>query len=131
MRCEAITTGGGRCKLEATHGSYCWSHAPETAEARRRRGSRGGRAGGNGRVGVSEAAQIRKELKELASGIHAGSVDRRDAAVLVQIANARTRLCEVEMKVREHDELVERIAELEQEITGQSPGGSGGWKWRA
>lgn len=123
MRCQGITSGGERCKLEATHGSYCWSHAPETAEQRRRRGSRGGRAGGNGRAGVSEAAQIRKELKELTSNVQSGSVDRRDAAVLVQIANARTRLVETEMKVREHTELTERIAQLEEAANSANRGG--------
>lgn len=123
MRCQGITSGGERCKLEATHGSYCWSHAPETAEQRRQRGSRGGKTGGNGRVGVSEAAQIRKELKELASNVQSGSVDRRDAAVLVQIANARTRLVETEMKVREHTELTERITALEEAANSTNRGG--------
>ena len=46
MRCSGITRGGERCKLDATHGSYCWSHTPETAAARRHRAGKGGRAGG-------------------------------------------------------------------------------------
>ena len=33
MRCAAITRAGERCKLDATSGSYCWSHAPENAES--------------------------------------------------------------------------------------------------
>jgi hypothetical protein len=37
VRCAAITRAKERCKAEATHGSYCWNHAPETAEARKQR----------------------------------------------------------------------------------------------
>lgn len=124
MRCEAITTGGGRCKLEATHGSYCWSHAPETAEQRRQRGRRGGKTGGNGRVGLSEASGIRAELKDLAAGVRSGELERAQAAVLVQIANARTRLVEVELRVREQTELMERIARLEESEKGDKSWGA-------
>jgi hypothetical protein len=32
LRCAAITKGGSRCKLDTTHGSYCYQHSPETVE---------------------------------------------------------------------------------------------------
>jgi hypothetical protein len=37
VRCAGITRAGERCKLDATSGSYCWSHAPQNAAARKSR----------------------------------------------------------------------------------------------
>ncbi|MDP9478287.1 MAG: hypothetical protein M3R38_21845, partial [Actinomycetota bacterium] len=77
MRCAAITRAGGRCKGEATHGSYCWSHAPETAEARKRRARKAGRAGGNGRSsGLSETAEAKRWIRGLVAKVLAGDVER-------------------------------------------------------
>lgn len=126
MRCEAITRGGGRCKLDATHGSYCWSHAPETSEARRKRGRQGGRAGGNGRPGAGEISEVRAALQELAEEVRGGAVSTRVGAVLVQIYNARTRLLETEMKVKEQRELEERLEQLEASL--EQRGGESRWR---
>jgi hypothetical protein len=113
MRCAAITKAGERCRLEATHGSYCYSHSPQTAEARKRRASRGGRAGGNGRSGPSEIADLKKQLKDLAEGVLSGEVARGDAIAVNQILNTRARLIELERKIREQEELEERLEALE------------------
>jgi hypothetical protein len=113
MRCAAITRAGERCRLDATLGSYCYQHAPETAEERRRNASRGGRAGGNGRPGVSEISDLKAQLRRLAADVLSGQVARGDAIAVNQILNTRARLIELERKIREQEELTERLEALE------------------
>src|SRR3712207_3106709 len=113
MRCAAITKAGGRCRLVATHGSYCYSHSPQTAEKRRRSASKGGRAGGNGRGGQSEIADLKAQLEDLAADALAGDVERGVAAVVNQILNSRIRLVELERKIKETEELETRLEALE------------------
>jgi hypothetical protein len=129
MRCAAITRAGERCKAEATHGSYCWSHAPETAEARKRRASKGGRTGGNGRASRSpraaEARQIRADLRRMAAEVEAGGLDRGAASVAGQLLNYALGALRVEIKAEELDELIPRIEILEQQASSQ--GGARGW----
>ncbi len=113
MRCAAITKAGGRCRLVATHGSYCYSHSPQTAEKRKRSASRGGRAGGNGRGGQSEIAYLKAQLEDLAADVLSGEVARSDAAVIVQIINSRARLIELERRICAQEVLTERLEAVE------------------
>lgn len=114
-RCAAITRGGSRCKLEATHGSYCWSHAPETAEARKQRARRGGQAGGNGRAGgVASVQQIRREVRAVIGGVLNDKIERRRAAVVFQGFNVLLRAVEVERRLVEQEDLERRIERLEE-----------------
>jgi hypothetical protein len=112
VRCAAITSAGERCKLDATSGSYCWSHDPENAEERRRRARRGGKARGAG-----ELAEIKRLLSELTDRVlkAEGSepLETGPAAVANQLINTRLRAIEVERKVKETEELEERIEALE------------------
>ncbi len=121
MRCSAITGGGERCKLEATHGSYCWSHAPETADERRRRAHRGGKAGGRGR-GSGELAGIKALLSELTDRVLGKEgtepLETGRAAVANQLVNTRLRAVELERKIKETEELEARIEALEAQAEG-------------
>ncbi len=123
MRCAAITRAGERCKAEATHGSYCWSHAPEKAEARKQRASKGGRTGGNGRASRSpraaEAREIRAELRRLASDVEEGFLDRGHAAVCGQLLNYALGALRMEIKAEEAEELIPRIEALEERARSQ------------
>lgn len=127
MRCAAITSAGEQCKAEATRGSYCWSHAPETAGARKQRASKGGRTAGNGRASRSpraaEAREIRTELRRLASNVEEGSLDRAQGAVCGQLLNYALGALRVEIKAEEIDELIPRIEALEEQARSQ--GGTG------
>ena len=116
MRCAAITRAGVRCKLDATSGSYCWSHAPENAAARRSRARRGGKARGAG-----EMSEIKREIRAVIDGVRDGSLQRAVGAVLFQGYNSLLRAVEVERKVKETEELEERIATLER--TSEAGGG--------
>jgi hypothetical protein len=117
VRCAAITRAGERCRAEATHGSYCWSHAPETAEARKRRAIKGGRSGGNGRASRSsraaEASEIRAELRRMAAEVEAGQLDRGAAAVAGQLLNYALGALRTELKAQEIEDLIPRIEAVE------------------
>ncbi len=121
MRCAAITRGGERCKLDATSGSYCWSHAPENAEERKRRGRRGGKA-----RGASELSEIKRDIREVIDGVLEGTVQQGRAAVALQGFNALLRAAKVELEVREQTELIERLEALERATEGRKGGGSWG-----
>lgn len=122
MRCAAITRAGERCKLEATHGSYCWSHSPQTEEQRRRRARRGGKAGGNGRRGVGEIKDLKRQLQDLAAEVLSGELDKGAAAVVNQILNTRARLIEIERRLKETEELEARLEALESVLKSRRAG---------
>ena len=108
MRCAAITKAGVRCKLDATNGSYCWSHAPENEEARRKRGRKGGKASG-----ASALSETKREIRNVIEGVLDGSIERGKGAVAFQGFNALLKAVEVERRIREQEELEERLARLE------------------
>lgn len=116
MRCAAITRAGGRCRLEATHGSYCYQHSPETVEERRRNASRGGRAGGNGRAGVSELAEIKVGVRTVIQDVLSGQTERAIGAVAFQGYNTLLKAVETERRVKETEELEKRLAEIERRL---------------
>jgi hypothetical protein len=106
---DGIKRDGGRCTvivgLSQTH---CYQHDPKRAEERRRNASRGGKSKGNPKL-----ARLDKQLEDLAADTLEGKVERGVAAVVNQIINTRTRLVELERKIREQEELQERLAALE------------------
>jgi hypothetical protein len=112
VRCAAITSAGERCKLDATNGSYCWSHDPENADERRRRARRGGKARGAG-----ELSEIKRLLEDLTSRVLRAEgtepLDTGPAAVANQLINTRLRAIEQERKIRETEDLEARIEALE------------------
>jgi hypothetical protein len=88
--------------------SHCYQHDPRRAEDRRRNASKGGKSKGNQRL-----AKLDRQLEDLASDALEGKVERGIAAVVNQIINTRVRLLEVERKLKEQEELEERLAALE------------------
>ena len=123
MRCAAITSAGERCKLDATNGSYCWSHDPENSEERRRRARRGGKARGAG-----ELSEIKRLLEELTSRVLKvegyAPLETAPAAIANQLINTRLRAIEQERKIRETEDLEARIEALERTQE------KGGPRWR-
>jgi hypothetical protein len=88
--------------------THCYQHDPKRAEERRRNASRGGKSKGNPKL-----ARLDKQLEDLAADTLEGKVERGVAAVVNQIINTKTRLVELERKIREQEELQERLAALE------------------
>ncbi len=114
VQCKANKRDGTACTLPATgQGGLCWAHDPKNAEKRRRGQSRGGRG-----KPTTEIRALKTQLEDLAAGVLAGTVDRGDAVAVNQIITTRARLIELERKVKEQDELEERIEQLEQTQEG-------------
>jgi hypothetical protein len=109
--CRATKANGEPCTLPAvgSHG-FCWAHAPENAEKRRRAASRAARAKGN-----REVALLKEELKSLKDDVLAGTVDRNDAAVVVRIYAVIKDFVELERRMKETDQLAAEIEELKRE----------------
>lgn len=109
MRCAAITKAGGRCKLDATSGGYCWAHAPENAEERRRKARRGGKAKGAGELG-----EIKRGIRTVTAAVLSGRLDKGRAAVGLQGYNTLLRAVEIERRA-DLEELAREVEDLKRE----------------
>ena len=117
-QCAGIKRDGGRCTVVVGVGqTHCYSHDPGRAEERKRNASRGGKSKGN-----SEIADLKARLRKLAADVLSGEVGRSEAAVVNQILNTRARLIELERKIREQEELVERMEALVQALEQRKDG---------
>jgi hypothetical protein len=115
-RCAAIKPNGERCKGRAIEASeWCWNHAPDHAEERRRHGSRGGKRGGRGRPSA-ELARLQRRFEELAEGVLTGEVERGVGAVAGQLLNGARACVRDALSAREQEELVDRLEELEKAL---------------
>jgi hypothetical protein len=112
MRCAAITRAGGRCKLDATSGSYCWSHAPENAQERRRRAARGGKASRSRSASFAseELHQVKQGVRTVIAAVLRGRLDKSRGAVALQGYNTLLRAVEVGQR----DELEDLAREVEE-----------------
>jgi hypothetical protein len=125
--CAGIKADGGRCGAQAMRGSeWCIGHDPDKAEARRRRASKGGKRGGRGRP-VVEVADLKARLEDLYGCVLAGTTEPKVGAVANQIVNTRARLIETELRIREQQELIERLEELETLVQQQKEQEGGRW----
>jgi hypothetical protein len=121
-QCTAIKRNGERCTLLAKgQQGVCWAHDPKNADQRRRTASRGGKGKPS-----REIRGLKKELEDLAAGVLEGRIERANAVAVNQILNTRARLIELERKIREQEELEERLVALE-----QSQEQRGGKRWGA
>ncbi len=121
--CAGIKRSGGRCTVSVGPGQeYCHHHDPGRAEERRRSASRAGKSRPS-----REIAAIKALLSGLAEDVLAGEVETGRAAVANQLINTRLRAVEVERKIRETEELEERLAEIEERLRQE---GRGRRAWR-
>src|SRR5215204_1121236 len=120
-RCTAIKANGERCRLDATgKQDTCWAHSPENSEKRRWRASRGGKAKAN-----RELPAIKTLLEDLTERVLSGELPTGPAAVANQLINTRLRAIEVERKIKETEEIEERLTALEHRAgRREKPGGS-------
>jgi hypothetical protein len=117
VRCAAITRAGGRCKLDATSGSYCWSHDPENAYARKRRAARGGRAARSRSASAEELKQIKQGVRTVIAAVVRDRLDRGRGAVALQGYNTLLRAVEIEQRV-DLEDLAREVWELKREYGG-------------
>jgi hypothetical protein len=87
---------------------FCWWHDPANADKRRRAASKAGKSKPS-----RELAGIKQRLSDLADDVLEGRQERAVAAVASQVLNVYLRAVSVELKVREQQEITERLEELE------------------
>ena|SRR5215216_4925694 len=122
-RCNASKLDGTPCEriVGASH-SYCYSHDPKRSEERHKAASKAARSKPN-----REISEIKERLRGLAEDVLAGRVEKGDGAVVSQIYNVLLRAIEQERKLRETEELEERLSEIEAKL-GAYGGGSRAWR---
>jgi hypothetical protein len=118
-RCQRIKADGERCRGVPIDGSeWCAAHHPATQEKRLIGARRGGRLAGRGRpLSGGELAEVKQILADACSQLlkppGERDLDRQDAVVLSQLCNTRLRALETERRTVEHDDLLQRLEELE------------------
>ena len=111
-RCQGIKRDGGRCTLGVPPGvQWCFNHDPARAEERRRNASRAGKSAGG-----REIRELKRRISDVVDAVLEGSQDRGRAAVAIQGLNALRAVVELERKIRETEEIEERIAALEERL---------------
>ncbi len=120
-QCAGIKRDGGRCRVGVGEGEqWCYNHDPARQDERKRNASRAGKSKTSG-----EIRNLKKQLEDLVDDVRGGRIERGDAVVVKQILNTRARLIELERKVKETEELEERLEALERSAEGHR--GGRGW----
>ena len=120
-RCQGIKRDGGRCTVSVPQGvQWCFNHDPTRSEERRRNASRAGKSRPS-----RELSGLKAQLQDLVKDVLAGKLATGRAAVANQLLNTRLRALEMERKLREQDEILERIEALE---TAQRGGYGSTWR---
>lgn len=110
--CRSTTQYGRPCQNPAPPGKdVCWSHDPENAERRSRNARAGGRAVHS--PTTLEIGDLKDELRALVRDVKDGVVPPGVGAVLNQLLNSMLRAIEQDRKMRETEDLEERLAALE------------------
>ena len=112
-QCAGIKADGEPCGGIAKAGSdWCPAHDPARREARRRAASKAARSKRGGELQV-----LKKRVRELYRGIHAGEVDPRSGAVLTQLANTEARILDLEHRHRHDKQLLITREQLDEEVS--------------
>ncbi len=120
-RCMGTTRDNLQCTtIVPPEQDYCYWHDPARAGERKRNAAKGGKS-----KSTRELAAIKERLSTLADDVLEGRVDRGDAAVVSQVLNVYLRAVATELKVREQQDLTERLDELEL-LVGQNKRGKYG-----
>jgi hypothetical protein len=112
-RCAGKKGDGTSCqRIVGASQSFCYAHDPAFAEDRKRAASKAARSPATSRS-TSEIREIRGRLKDLYAAVLEGRAERAAAAVANQLLNTQLRAIELERRIREQDELEERLDQLE------------------
>jgi hypothetical protein len=122
--CPGLKRDGSRCTATVEPPqTYCWWHDPANADRRRRAASKAARSKPS-----RELSEIKQLLSDLTDRVLKAEgtepLETGPAAVANQLINTRLRAIEAARKIREADELEERIRRLEERTAG-------GVRWRA
>ena len=113
--CRATKANGEPCRAPATgpHG-YCWAHDPANAEQRSRMASKAAKSKPS-----RELIRLKAQLVDLTKDVLAGNLETGRAAVANQLINTRLRAIEMERKLKEAEELEERLEAIERVLKGR------------
>src|SRR5215212_10080972 len=113
-RCTATKDDGTACeRIVSASQKFCFAHDPATASQRSRNASKAARSKPS-----RELKAVKERLRGLADGVLAGEVDEEAAAVASRILAVYLRAVEAERKLKEQEEILERIEALEQRREG-------------
>ena len=101
--------------------THCWWHDPANASQRKRSASKGGR----GRQS-NELRDLKSLLVDLTDRVLSGELEKGKAAIANQLINTQLRAIELERKIREQEEVLQRLEALERRLDF---GGRRGGKW--
>jgi len=108
-RCSAIKPNGERCKVSVEPGAeLCGAHDPANAQTRRRITAKAGKSKPN-----QELRDIKALCQDLTEPVLFGDLLPGPAAVANQLINTCLRAIEQERRLKETEELEERIEALE------------------
>lgn len=121
--CRATTAKGEPCRGSADGpNGLCWAHDPDHAAQRQRNASKAAKSKPS-----RDLLQTRAQLQQLADNVLAGEVDRAAASVAGQLLNVKLRTIELERRLKETQDLQERIEELEDALSRESSSGRRAW----
>jgi hypothetical protein len=113
--CRATKANGDPCTLAANSPQgFCWAHDPANRDKRRRIASKAARSKPN-----RELHSIKMLLEDLTARVLSGELERGQAAVANQLINTRLRAIEQERKMRDLEEMAERLEALEEVLKGR------------
>ena len=113
--CRATKANGEPCTLPASGPQgLCWAHDPANREKRKRMASKAAKSKPS-----RELIRLKAQLVDLTKDVLAGEIETGRAAVANQLINTRLRAIEVKRKIREAEELEERLEVLERVLKGR------------
>jgi hypothetical protein len=113
-KCSAIKANGERCRgIAATGSDYCPAHDPARADARIKAASKAAKSRSVAVTETTDITIIKDALRDLYDAVLEGRVERSAAAVASQIANTQLRAVELERRIREQENLEDRLDDLE------------------
>jgi len=125
-RCQAFKGDGTPCeRIIGASQTYCYSHDPAAAEARRKTASRAGKV----KTTSAEIREAKQQLRTLADDVIEGRVDKGRASVAAQVLGVLQKWVEQERKIKETDELAKRVQELEEQQAQNMRGWSREYGW--
>ena len=108
-QCREYRADGQPCKGTATGPEgYCWAHDPANADRRRAQASKAARTKPN-----RELREVKSLAAELTQKVLSGELEPQRAAVANQLTQTRIRAIEQQRKIRETEDLEERLQQLE------------------
>ena len=112
-RCAGTKADGSPCeRIVGASQRYCYAHDASRAGERSRNARRAGRGGS----GAAEVRELKRQLEDLTRRVVEGTLESGRAAVAAQLINTRIRLLEYARRMKETEEMDERLAELESQL---------------